>query len=239
MFVTDIQAQETSEKACALDVHYMGAFKDDGHGNPILPPSKNESDDEVSTASSKKTNTGLVLTEMATVQYYAPMTSKSFFTYGSKATSDFAPDPTDPVKVITLTVGDTSFSPSGPINTIVASLFTSQIVHTQRSPEVVAGKYWQNVSKKITTMFPWIFTITPGNNYIVMFAPGQGYSVGHTVIMNDTTGHTASMLVTAVGVSNSILTYTITNNTFNYTTPLPIYTFGGSGNGAAFYNYHI
>jgi hypothetical protein len=238
MFLTDRRVQETSASSSALDLIYQGILNI-VDGLPVMPPAQHTDDTAVMSASSSKNFAGQTLLSPLTAQYYAPTTQKTFLTYGGKATADqFVADPTDDIVIITLTTGDTTYTPTGLLADTAALFFTPQIIHTLQAPEIVAGQFWQNISKKTKNLSPWIFSVSAGE-YIVMYAPGGGYTVGNSVTMNDGMGHTAVLSITRVGVGNSIAAWTVTSNTFDYTTPSPIFVSGGSGSGAAFYNYHI
>jgi hypothetical protein len=192
----------------------------------------------VQSATSGRGKDGVILTSPISVQFYAPQKTKTFFSYLGKATSGFVTAPTDPIVIIDVVIGDTSYHPGSTIITeIVNKFFTQQVVQTLRSPEIVSGKYWQNISQKTLGYTAWIFDTAAGD-YIVMYAPGNGYIVGNNLTMTDGT-FTAVIQVASVGIGNSVVGFTVTSNTFNYTTPSPIMTSGGSGAGAAFYNYHI
>jgi hypothetical protein len=235
MFVAEVRLQESSARACEFDVLYTGAFNSSG-GNPILPGAKRDQSSAVLSASSSKLNTGVTLASPATVQYYGPSTSKSFFTYNAPATSNFADDPTASIVPISLTIGDTAYNATGAIAGIVDSLFTTKIVHTTEAGEIiVGGKYWQNVSRKQKVLQPWLAAVTSGA-YISLYSPGVGYTVGNILTIS-AGGQSATIQVTQVGSiwgdGAGILNWTVTANTFTSAhNALP--ASGGSGSGAGF-----
>ena len=233
MFVTERYITETGPSSSALDVTYMGTMTGE------MPPSQEEDSDAVQSASSSKGVDGTILTSPITVEFYAPTKRLNFITYGAKGSLGTVADPTDEIRIIKVTAGDTSYAPTGALGDIVANFFTQQIVDTMSSPEIVSGQFWQNAEVKTKTLTGWIFSVESGD-YIIMFAPGQGYTVGNSLTMTDGS-HTAVITVDSVGIGNSVLGFHATSNTFDYTTLGigPIYTSGGSGSGAAFYNYHI
>src|SRR6266446_2303094 len=96
MFVTARPVQETSEKASALDLVYMGCHKAISDV-PVLPEQKHEEDDAVMSASSSKGKTGLTLTSPITVQYYAPTRQLVFFTYNAEGDRGTVTDPDDDI----------------------------------------------------------------------------------------------------------------------------------------------
>jgi len=232
MFVTDRYCVETGESCSALDLVYQGRLGSD------FPPVQHESDYEVMSASSSRSSGGATLSSAITVQFYAPTNRRKWFTASGPGDVNDVDDPTADIEVITLQVGDTSYTPGGLIDDIVAAYFSTRITKALQSPEVVTGQVWQNNGTKTKALVPYPFQAVAGD-YIVMFAPGSGYSLSDSLTMSDGMGHSATITVTALGIGNSILAWTVSGNTFDYTTPTPIYTSGGSGSGAAFYNYHI
>jgi hypothetical protein len=232
MFVTDRNLQESGQSSCAFDVVYMGAFKVDGSGTPILPPAKRENDTAIMTASSKKLSSGLILAEPFTIQYYAPASQKTWFTT-APPTSGFASDPVGDVAYITATSGDTTFAPGTAIDTAISELFTRLVVSSLRSNEIVAGKYWQNISKKTLTLSPWIFAVTSGP-YLTLYNPGDGYTVGDVLTISSG-GHSAVVVLTVVGgiQGTGVMNWNVSSNTFTANT-FGLFATGGTGNGAGF-----
>jgi hypothetical protein len=232
MFVTDRNLQESGQSSCAFDVVYMGAFKADGNGNPILPPAKRESDSQVMSASSKKSNLGFTVLEPVTIQFYAPSSQKTWFTTAPPITG-FADNPTGSPNYITLTSGDTSYAPGTTIDSIVNAFFTRLITHSLRSTEIVAGRYWQNISRKILSLSPWAFDITSGA-YITLYSPGDGYHIGDTLTIS-AGGQSAIIVVDSVGgiQGTGILNWHTTFNNFT-TAHDAIFASGGFGSGAGF-----
>ncbi len=236
MFVTNRYCSETSESASALDLIYTGCLA--GNGTPTLPAQQSNDSDAVMSATSSRGADGRVLISPISVQYYGPQTQLRFITYAAKGTAGTVADPTDDIRPITLTIGDTTYLPTGLLADVVANFFSVVITDTIDSDEIVATKYWLNTERKNKTLLPAIFAITAGD-YILMYAPGAGYTVGNDLTMTDGMGHTAIIHVQSVGIGNSIVGFSITSNSFDYTTSSPIFTSGGSGSGAGFYNYHI
>jgi len=238
MFCTDRHCNETGESSSLLDLVYTGCLAS-SEGLPTLPPQAREKDVQVMSASSSRSSGGATLNAPITVQFYAPTNSSSFLTYNAIGDVSGVSDPTDDIQVITLQVGDTSYVPGGLIDDLVAAFFSSRIVNSLTSTEIVSsGKFYQNQAKKTKCLVPFPFHAAAGD-YIVMFSPGQGYSVSDSLTMSDGMGHSATITVTSLGIGGSILSFSVSGNSFNYTTSTPIYTSGGSGTGAAFYNYHL
>jgi hypothetical protein len=240
MFVAEVRLQESSASACEFDVLYIGAFASSG-GNPILPASKTDQDIAVLSSSSSKAGDGTVLTTPATVQYYAPTSVKTYFTYNAAATGNFAPNPTANIVPISLTIADTGYSITEPIANVVNKFFTQQIIHTIESSELVlGGKYWQNVSRKQKLLQPWLFAVTPGA-YISLYNPGTGYTAGNVLTIT-AAGQSATISVVTVGSiwgdGAGILSFTVTANTFTAShNALP--ATGGSGSDAGFNVWYI
>ncbi len=236
MFVTQRYCSETSESASALDLTYTGCLT--GEESPNLPAQQHISTQAVMSGTSSRGFDGTILTSPLSAQYYAPANKLQWITYGAAGEAGTASNPTADIVPITLTVGDTTYSPTGALATVINNFFTRLVVGALDTTEIVAGKFWQNGETKTLTLSPLIVSLTPGD-YIVMYAPGSGYTVGNTLTINDGMGHTCSINVDSVGIGNSIVGFTPSSNTFDYTTTSPISASGGSGSGAAFYNYHI
>jgi len=236
MFVTDIRAQESGGSACALDVNYAGALKTSG-GNPVLPPGRHEDEDAVQSASSKMSSDGVILTEPITVQFYAPTSVYTWFSYLARGSKGTAADPSGDIEIIKVTIGDTSFSPgSSVIDDIVARFFTPVIVSALRSPEIVAAKYWQNTERRTKLLQPYVFAF-PSGDFVSLAAPGSGYTVGDTLTITGA-GGSAQVSVTVVGVDNSIRAWTQISDTMS-TTQYFLNATGGTGSGAKFNNIHV
>ncbi len=236
MFVTARYCTETSESASALDLTYTGCLT--GVELPNLPPQQHISTQAVMSGTSSRGFDGTILTSPLSAQYYAPANKLQWITYGAAGEAGTASNPSADIVPITVTIGDTTYSPTGVLATVINNFFTRLVVGALDTTEIVAGKFWQNGETKTLTLSPLIVTFTPGD-YIVLYAPGSGYTVGNSLTINDGMGHSCDISVTSVGVGNSIVDYTFSSNTFDYTTPSPISASGGSGSGAAFYNYHI
>ncbi len=237
MFVTDRYCTETSESASALDLVYTGCLSS-ADDLPVLPPQIPSDNNAVMSATSSRGFDGTILTSPLSVQYYAPTNELSWITYGAEGVAGTATDPTADVVPITVAIGDTTYSPTGVLIDVVNNFFSRLIVGSKRSSPLVSGLFWQNSETKTRTLSPVIFTVTPGD-YIIMYAPGSGYTVGNSLTINDGMGHSASIAVLSVGIGDSIVGFSSSSNTFDYTTPAPIFASGGSGSGAGFYNYHI
>ncbi len=230
MFVTQRHCNETSESASALDLIYTGTLSGE------LPDQKHDSGDAVQSASSSRGLLG-TLTSPLTLQYYAPYNTLSYLSFGSPGT-DEADDPTGGIEVITVAVGDTSYTPTGVLSSVASQWFTELIISSLESTEIVAGQYWQNISRKTKTLAPYLFSASAGE-YITMFAPGSGYTVSDSLTVTDGMGHTAIIVVASLGIGGSIVGFTVSSNSFDYSTTSPITASGGSGSGAGFWNVHI
>lgn len=200
------------------------------HGSNLipLPPAQNESEDAVMSASSMTTSFGLHLQAPVTVQFYAPSNIKSFVSYLGQAATGFADDPTGDPQIITVSIGDATFTP-GSFSNLSGECFTTFVAHTLKPKEIVAGRYWQNVSKKVKTYIPWVFTITSGA-YVSLGATGVGYHVGDTLTVSDGIS-SAVIYIDSVGVAGSVYTYHQTSNTFT-TNQYLLPSTGGHGTGA-------
>ncbi len=231
MFVTGRPCYETGESAS--DLIYTGCLTDDGDGNPILPAQQSEFDNAVQSATSSRGIDGTILTSPISVQFYAPCTKLTFMSFGGRGALGTVADPTDEIQIITVVIGDTSYSPTGLLADIVANFFRPLITDTMSSPEIVAGQFWQNTEIKTLSLSPPIFTASSGN-YIVQYAPGSGYTVGNTLTITDGT-YTAVIVVSVLGVGNSVRAWTVSSNSFNYSTTAPLYASGGSGSGTGFW----
>ncbi len=239
MFVTGRPCYETGESASALDLIYTGCLTDDGDGNPILPPSQTTYGDSVMSASSIKAAGGLTAASPFTLQFYAPERNLSWITYGAKGDVSSVSDPIDNPTVITLTIGDASFSGTTfSVPALVAAFFTLQITPTIQSTELVAGsQFWLNNGKKIKHYVPFIFDLPPGF-YPVPNNGGFNYQVGDSITVNS--GGACVMTVVAIfngygsGTAGQIIGTTIDSNALSIASSSPINATGGSGSGASY-----
>jgi len=160
MFLTDRYCTETGESASALDLVYQGALKDDGEGNPVLPPQKPSSGGQVASATTNTDSTifPATVTNPATVTFYAVTRILSFVSNDPADAS--APD--DPPEVTSLITWDLGFGvqPGLSIPDIQTFLLTSAFVQsiTETPPEVepiVSGQYYQITKKKTRTLLPY------------------------------------------------------------------------------------
>ena len=176
----------------------------------MLPPQQNENDNQVMSASSSRSRNGVVVTSPITAQYYAPTSQLSYISFGGPGTTQ-APNPITSPQIITVTVGDGTFT--GLPGNLIGTFFTIQTLATFKSTEVVAGQFWQNVAKKVSSLSPWIFDLTPGAHMIIG-SQSLGYAVGDTVTVT-VGGDSASIVVDApMGDYGYILNYHQLSNTF-------------------------
>ena len=230
MFVTDRHCAETSQSASALDLIYGGCLASSG-GAPVLPPRQHEFGDAVQSASSSWGSAGATIGTVS-AQFYAPQNTLSYISYNAVGT-DEADDPTGDPEIITVTAGNGTFAPGTTIATLATDYFSSQIVHSLKSTEVVvATKFWQNVSIKTKVLVPFIINTPAGTALIGIGAPGTGYAVGNTLSIS-AGGESATLVVVSLGVSQSILQISTTSNTFTVGHNLLVPS-GGSGSGALF-----
>ncbi len=229
MFVTGRPCQETGESASALDLVYTGCMTDDGDGNPILPAQQHESSTAVQSATSLRSNTGVILASPITIQFFAPSTKLSYISFGSGGGSAAA-DPTPDLVIITISCGDTTFTGSS-TSALIAGFFVEQIIETPNSSEIVVGQFWQNTSTKVKNLMPFAFTLNPGPQ-LIMVSPGTGYSISDSLTISSG-GESAVITVTLLGVSNSIASFTTVSDTFTVA-HTSLSASGGSGSGAAF-----
>ena len=223
MFVTDRYCSETGPQSSALDVVYMGTLSE-------LPPQQHESGTAVQSASSGWGSTGAQIGEVS-VQFYAPTNVLTYISEGGPGT-DEADDPSDDPVIITVQAGNANFAPGTTIANIAANYFSTQIVHSLDSTEIVAGQYWQNVSRKTKVFIPYLVSVPAGSAFVALAAPGINYAVGDVLTITDG-GQTATMRVTALGISQSILAFETLTNDFTSPGNLLSAT-GGSGTGAKF-----
>ncbi len=223
MFVTARYCTETSESASALDLTYTGTLSGD------LPARKHDTENGVQSATSSRGTDGSIAVAPISVQFYTPTNVLSYLSTGGPG-SDVADDPTGALVIIALTVGDTSIT-AGSSAALVARFFQEQIIETHQATEIVAGQYWQNVSRKIKSYIAFVLELTPGV-YISLGTPGEGYGVGDSLTISSG-GEGATMDVDSLGVGNSIASFTVTSNTFTVAHNLLSAT-GGGGSGAVF-----
>ncbi len=226
MFVTARNCGETGESASALDLIYMGTLSGD------LPAQKHDSGEAIQSASSSYGATGAILGQVS-AQYYAPTNTLSYVSTDPVGL-DEADDPTDDPDIITVIVGSGNFAPGTTIGDIATSYFSTQIVHSLQNTEIVIGQYWQHVSTKTKVLIPFLVTVPSGTAFVTLAAGGAGYRVGDQLAIS-AGGETATMQVTTVGLSYSILTFVTATNTFttNQTFLAPSGMIG-TGSGARF-----
>ncbi len=223
MFVTDRYCAETGESASALDVTYMGILGMD------LPTAKHDTENAVQSATSSLGTDGAIATSPITISFYAPTNVLTYWSTGGPGT-DVADDPTDDLVVISIAIGDTAIT-GGSISSLVGIFFQQQLLETHNSTEIVAGQYWQNVSRKIKSYVAFVITLTPGV-YISLSSPGSGFSVGNTLTITSG-GETATMDIDTLGIGGSVASFTVTSNTFTIAHNFLAAT-GGAGSGAVF-----
>ena len=223
MFVTDRYCSETGEQSSALDVVYMGTLSE-------LPPQQHESGTAVQSASSSWGSGGAVIGEVS-VQFYAPTNVLTYISSGGPGT-DEADDPSDDPVIITVQTGTANFAPGTTVANIATSYFSTQIVASLDSTEIVAGQYWQNVSRKTKVFIPYLITVPSGSTFVTLSAPGSNYQVGNVLTIT-AGGETATMRVTVLGISQSVLAFDTLTNSFT-TAQSALSATGGSGSGAVF-----
>jgi hypothetical protein len=204
-------------------------------GTPTLPLQKTDYSNAVQSATSSKSNDGTVLSSPATIQFYAPQTVLSYFSFGAPGT-DVPSDPSGVPVIITLTVGDATFSAgSGGVQATVDKFFSQQVLATIDSTEIVPGAYWQNVARKTKGYSPWIFDVVSGP-YLSLYSPGNGYTAGDTLGISSG-GESATIVVDSVGSvwggGTGLLQWHVTANTFTTSHNILMAT-GGTGTGAGF-----
>ncbi len=147
MFVTARYVSETGESASALDLAYTGCLS-----NPEveggLPAAQGTLSTSVQTASSQCAIAGLSPSQPFNLQFYAKVSTYSFFSYSGPSPGGFAPDPVgDPIP-ITLSLYDCTFLSGGTLEEFIANFFVIRTTDVISSEEVVAGKYWRNTETK-------------------------------------------------------------------------------------------
>jgi len=236
MFVTDRHCIETGERASALDLVYTGCLKDDGEGNPVLPPAQHKYSNAVQTAQSGLGISGQVATSPFTLQFYAQTSELDFWSYNGIGALDTAPEPVaDPI-IIALTVGDASFSPLDTgIAIIIATFFQLRVTDTIEPQEIVAGKFWKNLERKTLYYGAPIFVaeIYADVNVIAIWNPGRDYTVSDSLTLTGG-GGSATIVVSTLGARDSITGFTISADTITSTDPVILTASGGSGSGAQF-----
>jgi hypothetical protein len=234
MFLTDRHCQETGEKASALDLVYTGCLKDDGDGNPILPPSRQKYGTAVQTASSQIPAVGAPATQPITLKFYASTSELTFMSYNAVGALNTAPDPVDDPVIISLTSYDFAYAPTvGLIDEIIARFFTLQETDTITPQEIVSGKFWQNTEIKTLYYGPPISVVVifGGDKVVYVFATGKNYSVSDTLTLTGG-GGSATLTVTSVGPRGAITGISVSADTITATNILIIDATGGSGTGA-------
>lgn len=211
-----------------------------GKRGGALPPSQHEFDDDVMSASSKRSFGGVILTSPMIVEFYAPTSLLTYYTRFAPG-SDQAPDPVADPRPIDLTVFDTTFSIGGTIQDQINAFFSVQQIATNKSSEVVpGGQYYKNVSKKTKKYTAWIFDL-PSGPILSLYSPGQGYHEGDTVSCYGPPGiggfaqiHVTQVLILWGDPSQAgIYRWDVVTNTFTQQAfALP--AVGGSGHDAAF-----
>jgi hypothetical protein len=230
MFCTDRHCAETGESASALDVIYMGCLEDDGEGHPVLPVQKRDSGTAIQSASSSYGSSGAILGQVS-AQYYAPTNILSYISTNPVGL-DESDDPTDDVEIITVVVGSGNFAPGTTIGDIATGYFSTQITHSLQNQEIVAGKYWQHVSQKTKVLIPFLVTVPSGTAFVTLSAAGTGYRIGDILTIT-AGGETATLYVTTLGLSQSVLTFVTAANSFT-TNQISLSSTGGTGSGARF-----
>jgi hypothetical protein len=209
-----------------------------GRKNGNLPPQRHDTEDSVGSASSMRSATQ-TLTTPTTVQFYAPSSVLSYISQDSPGT-DIAPDPAGDPRIISLTINDTSYTPTTfSVPFIVSTFFQIQVINSFKSTELVPGRYFLNVSKRIKSYTAQIFDIPPGG-YAILVNGGVGYSIGPPpdILTINGGGGSGQVSVASVYVGGPTLNGTIAavlqlSNSF--TTPATdIAATGGSGHGARF-----
>jgi hypothetical protein len=210
-----------------------------GKRGGVLPPTRHETDRDRLSANSKRSSGNIILAQPLILEYYAPTSIITYYSFGGEGTTE-ADDPTGDPEFISLTCGDTSFVVSGVIADTVAGFFETQIVKSFRSVEVVPAKYWQNTSKKTKVYNQFLFEV-PSGPQISLYSPGVGYLVGDNITITAPGGNgIAHIHVTAVIVlwgdpttEAGINQWTVTDNNISGSWT-GLAGAGGSGTGAAF-----
>jgi hypothetical protein len=230
MFLMPITTPESAESATRIDLVYMGSLQG-AEGDPTLPAQKHDADTAVQSSSSSRASDGRTATSPVTIQYYAPTTTLSYFSFGAPGT-DIVDDPTDDAQIISVVVGDLSLTiGSVGVQELVDAFFTSQILETHSSSEIVPGQYWQNQSQKLKNYTAFIANAEAGA-YLSLYSTGTGYTVGDTLTISFG-GESAVIDITVVGVSDSVVAWTETSNTFT-ADHTALTASGGTGSGARF-----
>lgn len=236
MFLTDRHCAETGEKASSLDLVYMGALKDDGSGNPILPPSQHKYGTAIQTASSKTPITGAQATEPITLQFYAQTSELDFWSYNAPGVLNTAPDPLNDPIIISFGSYDIAYAPTiGNVDALVLQFFQIRMTDTITPNEIVSGKYWRNTELKTLFYGPPIFVVQVfgGTKAIAVWNAGSGYTVADSLTLTGP-GGTATLAVTAIGVRDSITGFSISADTISSATFVIVDGVGGTGTGAQF-----
>lgn len=235
MFVTDVRLQEAAETACTFDVTYQGAFASSG-GNPILRPGQLTTSNPVESSTSTE-SIGVAGPVTGSLQFYAQQNELRWVTYLTKGTLNTCPNPTGDPIVISYQMGDTAYSPGSiGIDQYIAMLFQISLSDTLDSEEIVAGKYFANVERKLVYYSPLLVIIVDagGGRFVSLYRAGTGYSVGNSLTCSAGAGQSASMTVTSVGPTGAISGFSVGSDTISASIFLVIGATGGSGTGAAF-----
>jgi hypothetical protein len=228
-----ISTPESAESATRIDLVYMGCLAG-AEGSPTLPAQKHDSGDAVQSATSNYGMAGPALNPV-TIQFYAPENTLTYFSFASPGGTS-ADDPSGPPIIITITVGNEGFT-GGSLSSLVSEFFNTQIVENLQSTEIVPGQYWQNVSRKTMVYIPYLIDLPSGTALIILSAVGTGYSVGETLTITGSSGF-ATLVIAAVGISNSIRGWNATANTFTGA-ETGLAPTGGGGSGATFAVYIV
>ena len=245
MFLMPISTPESAESATRIDLLYMGCIAFTGTGVegdpflPVLPDQKHEDQDQVQSANSSKGNAGQVLSSPITAQYYAPSSVLTWFTFGARGVKGTAADPDRPIAIITVTIGDSTFSfDTANIDTLIATFFSSQITDSIDSQEIVPGQYWQNTERKTLTLIPYLISLPPGF-YPAAYAAGSGYTPGDVITVTGTGSCVMNVISVFTAPSGGIQATTIVSNSLSAATSTPISATGGTGTGAKYTVIHV
>lgn len=226
MFITARPCSETGEKASVLDLIYTGCLTDDGEGNPNLPTQQHSGGNDVMSAQSSRSVSGVILSSPLSVQFYSPTENLSYVSYNSRGSTN-AGTPSAAIQPITLATGDVTFTGGG----LVALFFVEQVISTIQSNEVVAGHFWINTAVTKKVLSPFVFNL-PTGPYVVCVSVGTSYIVGDTLTISGG-GGAAVIDLTNVGTAGSVAGWTQTANTCTFD-DTNISASGGSGSGAVF-----
>jgi hypothetical protein len=177
------------------------------------------------------------LSQPLILEFYAPTKVITYYSRDGEGTIE-ADDPTGDPEIITVTCFDQTFVAGPELLATINGYFSTEIIKSFRSIEVVPGHYWQNTSKKTKQYSPLLFQAPSSGPFLSLYSPGIGYIVGDSVSIGFA-GQVAELTVTQVlvawggGGDAGIYAWDVTLNTFTQSyTALP--AGGGSGTGAAF-----